>query len=99
MWIKDFDVEDALEYARCMSEMFELEEVESTLEAELERELSKGHPLYGYKFKVVAKHEQSSHDFIFETTHPYFNLIQVHLTWQKECSDSFPYFEKFGGDI
>ena len=57
MWIKDFDLSEALEYPQAMAETFDGESVASSLELELSRELSAKHTLKGCSFIVLAKND------------------------------------------
>ena len=86
--------EECLEYAQMMAESFDEEYPAPTLAAEFQRELCSAHYLKGVEVKAIAKSVDNPHEFIFETTHQYYPLIFVHLTWKFELDIGFPRIEK-----
>src|SRR5947209_2870379 len=62
-----------------------------SLEAELQSEVSPGHPLHQVESKVVAWNGQDPNEFLFATAKPGMPLAFVHLTWQPEQEPTWPY--------
>ncbi len=62
-----------------------------TFEAELEREVCSGHPLYQVECWAVARNGDHPDEFLFATANPSYPLAFVHLTWSVETEPTFPY--------
>jgi hypothetical protein len=62
-----------------------------TLEAELQREVCPGHPLYRVECRAVARNVEDIDEFIFATAKPQMPVAFVHLTWAVERSPAFPF--------
>lgn len=58
-------------------------------EAELRREVSSGHPLYGLVCKAVAWNADDPDDVLFVTNDPTMPLAFVHLMWKGEHGGLF----------
>ena len=59
---------------------------------ELEREVCKGHKLFGVMAKAISKRVDRD-DFLFELSDDTNRFAVVHLTWQKEDSIKWPTVE------
>jgi hypothetical protein len=53
----------------------------TAFEMELQRELIRGHPLYGVQAVAVARRLDCD-DVLFRLDHPSYTLAVVHLTWR-----------------
>lgn len=61
---------------------------------ELNKEMCKGHKLYGLKFKALAR--KADRDvFLFNVEGAGSPLYVVHLTWSKETSPEWPWITPF----
>lgn len=66
-------------------------------EAELEREVSSGHPLFGMTCRAVGFHADDPNEFLFATDSPAAPLAFVHLTWKAERDPTWPYTISYPG--
>jgi hypothetical protein len=91
-WEPLADPSAALEMGLCVNYLLAEEEgVAPTMEAELEREVCEGHPLYRLPCKAVAWNKEDPNEFLFVTADPDKPVAFVHLTWQIESTPAFPY--------
>jgi hypothetical protein len=62
-----------------------------TLDAELQREVGPGHPLYRVACRAMGRNLEDDDEFVFATASPAMPVAFVHLTWQVERSPRYPY--------
>jgi hypothetical protein len=91
-WEPLADPSAALEMGVCENYLLGEEgEVAATMEAELEREICEGHPLYRLPCRAVARNTEDPNEFLFVTADPEKPVAFVHLTWHIESTPTFPY--------
>jgi len=66
-------------------------QVGKSLVQELQREVPKGHLLYGLSLKAVAFCSADPNEFLFVTDDPEKPIAFVHLTWEEEKKPNWPY--------
>jgi hypothetical protein len=82
-----------LEWGRMHNELGCGEEIAGSLELELVREVSQGHPLYGKKTTAIGGLRNCPNDFLYSLDDgPY---AWVHLTWRREHDARFPRCELY----
>jgi hypothetical protein len=64
------------------------------LEAELKRELSPGHPLFGRNLRAIARRDGYD-DVLFTPTGDLTPVYWVHLTWAAETDPAWPWTEQY----
>ena len=67
---------------------------ENGFSEELEREVSKGHPLFGIEAQCIARREDCD-DYLFQLNDKSGRYAVVHLTWNVETSPKWPITEMF----
>ena len=69
-------------------------ELAANLEAELHRELPKGHQLCGRQLRAIAR-RQDQDDVLFRSATDDGSLFCVHLTWSKERDPQWPWTVRY----
>lgn len=84
-----------LEFGRMHNELGSGQPVADSLELELRRELTSGHPLYGRPTTAVGFMQKCPNDFLFALNDEPGVFVWVHLTWRTEASPKFPMSEMY----
>ena len=84
-WAPVNNIQDALALGRML-----YKDVADTVQDELQREICKGHSLYGVECSPVAYDISTGKDFLFLTRKVGFPFALVHFTWTQEPNSTFP---------
>jgi len=90
-WSPLTDSQASIDFVRSLADPFDEEPLASTIEAELQRELCPGHPLYRVETWVVASNREDFNEYLFVTDDAKMPVVFVHLTWTQERTPDFPF--------
>ncbi|GAB5517711.1 hypothetical protein [Rhodopirellula baltica] len=90
-WQPITDPEHCMEWGRIAVDVFDNEPIADTLEAELDRELCREHPLHGIAVTAVGYMQKCPNDFLYSLDDGTGRFAWVHLTWETEDSPKFPF--------
>lgn len=96
LWERLTDSTEVMAQIKSFADPFGEVPLAATLEAELQREIRLGHPLYGFECWAVARSRVDFNNFLFTTSRPDMPMALVHMTWVMERTGVFPYTVGYG---